>query len=155
MNTTPGSGDDAVIQPDGLVVGERPILRVQPSGHTAAVCDPDDLDDAAWHASGGPAVRCVLFWPGHNVHWIQARKGLATPAGPRLLLAVDGQWADLRDGTGALLRWRFHDTTTLSALLLLEGPATVYLHDHGLLRVGRSLLYPCLDQSSWTACRSS
>ena len=155
MTTTPSDDhgpDGRVVHPDGLVVGDRPILRMRPDGHVDAVCDPDDPDDPAWQPSAAPAVRCALYRPGHNVHWIQARKALRTPAVPYLLVTAEGQWADLVAPTGELCRWRFHDTNNLVALLLLEGPSTVHLHEYGLLRAGRSLLYPCSGEQEWTDC---
>ena len=96
--------------------------------------------------------RCLFPIPhnvetlGHHVHWIQARRYVASEGEPCQLLAVDGHLARLIGPDGEDLTWWFHDTTVLDAPLLLKGQATVQFRGFSLLTVGRSLLYSCRDR---------
>lgn len=123
-------------------------------GAASTVCNLDDPDDASWQHGGefpdGPV--CQSFAGGHHVHPIQAKR-LSTPSQPYELIEVQGQLATFFGPDGEWVRWWFHNTTTLAALLLLEGPSTVHLHRSDLLRAGRSLLYPCRSEEYWRPCR--
>jgi hypothetical protein len=152
------SDDDAPLtHADGLTVGLDMVFRMDPGFTAAAVCDPDDPDDPSWVPAGPPphtaAATCCLYRPGHHVHWIQAKKGLRSPARPFTLLDSTVDTITVADEDGALATWRLHDTAIPTALLLLEGTSTLYLHEHELLRAGRSLMYPCRDPQRWQDCR--
>lgn len=129
------------------------VLRINGSGVRAFI-DPMDEDSPDWEhepAHDNVSALCPYFWPGHGVHWIQARKGLATQSTPVCVLDVDGLDVSV-ELAGSRETWRLHDTSLLTVALLEFGSVTAHLHDHGLLRLGHRLLYPCRNLADWRSC---
>lgn len=71
--------------------------------------------------------RCSWFGPGHNVHWIQARKALHDDVGIPVTLHLEAEGRVRLDDAGQELRYWHHDTEGLAdALALPCGDITWY-----------------------------
>jgi hypothetical protein len=88
---------------------------------------------------------CCVYKPGHAVHQIQVRLGLATWSTPWCVRDADDHVVTVRSGLGDVEQWWLHDTETIRAALLLDDHPIIRLHDHGLARISNVLLYPCRD----------
>ncbi|HEX7738919.1 MAG TPA: hypothetical protein VF426_04660 [Marmoricola sp.] len=110
--------------------------------------DPDDGDlqdlvvRAAWVAAmDGCGGDCDSFLPGHDVHWIQARKAMEEPARPALVVAVDGHRMTLlfEDGSSEVV-WHHRELSEH-----VEVGQRAWRHEHGILRLpGSGLGTPML-----------
>jgi hypothetical protein len=89
---------------------------------------------------------CCLYKPGHAVHQIQVRLGLATWSTPWRVQDADDHAVTVRSGDGDVEQWWLHDTETIRAALLLDDHPIIRLHDRGLARISNVLLYPYRDR---------
>jgi len=60
---------------------------------------------------------------------------------------VVDQFVLVRDLAGVRHRWWLHDTDAVLAAVLLDQPA-LHLHEHGLARIGHTLFYPHVDETT-------
>ena len=74
------------------------------------------------------ATQCATYWPGHNTHWIHARKVGETPWGWRdaVVSAIDGRWITVVyvDGAHEVQLWHHEELAGE-----LEVGAPVRLHE--------------------------
>ncbi|MEZ5114656.1 MAG: hypothetical protein R2737_00195 [Candidatus Nanopelagicales bacterium] len=121
-----------------------------------AVLDPEHPDDPDWEHEperDDLTSACPYYWPGHHVHWIQAKLGLRTPAVPVRVLEVAGLDVQVvLEDTGVEEVWRLHDPSLLALELIARPRLVVGLHEHNLVSLGGRLWYPCRDLAQWRPC---
>ncbi|MBC7594781.1 MAG: hypothetical protein H7288_12725 [Kineosporiaceae bacterium] len=80
--------------------------------------------------------RCALYTPGHNVHFIQARKSWQNPeAGVAAeFLTIEDDVIVVRAESGDVLKFRNHDLKRFARIIHDFGPH-VTLRDPGVLRI--------------------
>lgn len=119
---------------------ELVITKLHGGGSTRRITasSPDTEDDDV-------DVTCVSFAPGHNVHPIQANRGLRTPSDAYTIVAVEPDHVVVRDVDGTTETWWMHDTTAAAAALLLEEEPAIHRHAYRLARIGDTLLSPSFD----------
>lgn len=74
------------------------------------------------HADHEPQLqtgRCSWFGPGHNVHWIQARKALHDDVGVPVTVNLEAEGRVHLDDAGRERRYWHHDTAGLADALAL------------------------------------
>lgn len=119
---------------------ELVITKLHGGGSTRRITanSPDTEDDDV-------DVTCVSFAPRHNVHPIQANRGLRTPSDAYTIVAVEPDHVVVRDVDGTTETWWMHDTTAAAAALLLEEEPAIHRHAYRLARIGDTLLSPSFD----------
>lgn len=100
-----------------------------------------------------PVYRCRSYGPGHDVHWIQARKAAECEADKRtgLLMHVDETELEVWFGDTTEV-YRNHHARTLDANIAKRGAWVEVQTRWSLLRMGRRLISIASDCSTWTPC---
>jgi hypothetical protein len=140
MSSTRRSPDAPVIRPG------HPVVISGLGGGIVTFYDPADPDTSVPVDDLAARIPCHSYGPGHGVHQIQVRLGLATWSTPWWVDDADDHVVTVRSGGGDVAQWWLHDTETVRAAVLLDDHPIIRLHEHGLARISNVLLYPCRHQ---------
>lgn len=84
--------------------------------------------------------RCGSYHPGHEIHWIHARKASESRSWCKgVILATRATVMDIWDGT-EVRRYRHHDPATVHSLVEVHGPIVDINCEWHMLRIASQLL---------------